>query len=92
MDVKYLLGSAIKKRLGSMPGQVVEREFGITRTDTSKIRRGEWQGITIDRLSRLGLMVGVKLVYKLEACEPARAQGKAGKSKFDVDSMNVEIF
>lgn len=92
MHVKDLIGSAIKKRLGATPGQIIERELGISRTDTSKIRRGEWQGITVDRLDKLGRMVGVKLVYTLEECEPERPGKKEVKSKFDVDSMNLEVF
>lgn len=92
MEAKDALGEAIRERLGATPGQVLEKTIGISRTDTSKIRRKDWAGISMDRMARLGLMVGVKLVYTLEECEPERPGKKEVKSKFDVDSMNLEVF
>lgn len=92
MEAKDELGEAIREKLGLTPGQVIEKTIGISRTDTSKIRRKDWGGISMDRMARLGLMVGVKLVYTVQECEPVRPEGKVVKSKFDVDAMNLEVF
>lgn len=93
MQLKDELGESIRAKMGVKPGHVLSQQSGLSRTDISKIKRRQWESISLDKLLIIGRCIGVKLVYTFEECQPEPLPGKPGKkSGFDVDNMNVEVF
>lgn len=92
MQLKDELGEAIKSRMGVTPGHILAQASGLSRTDISKVKRGQWESISLDKLLVIGRCIGVKLVYTFEECEPQPIATKVKGSAFDIDNMNVEVF